>query len=124
MQMVARDGLGDHLVGQGRALANFIGYVESAGGQAIGATILTGKQYFAKLAPDHEPIRALRDKHGRDLENWWREWFGVDCLTRSEAHYLEKSADAQAVRDRFIEAGLEGSSGAPESGSDSVAPSD
>jgi hypothetical protein len=124
MQMVARDGLGDHLVGQGRALANLIGYVESAGGHVIGATVLTGKPYSAKLAPDDGLIRALRDKHGRDLENWWRKRFGFDCLTRSEARYLEKSADAQAIRDRLVEAGLEGSSGAPESGPDSVAPSD
>jgi hypothetical protein len=89
MQMVARDGLGGHLVGQGGALANLIGYVESAGGHVIGATVLTGKPYFAKLAPDDELIRALRDKHGRDFENWWRERFGFDCLTRSEARYLE-----------------------------------
>jgi hypothetical protein len=126
MQMVARDGLRDHLVGQGGTVANLIGYVESAGGHAIGATVLTGKPYSAKLAPDDELIRALRDNHGRDLENWWRArfGFGFDCLTRSEARYLEKSADAQAIRDRLIEAGLEGSSGSPESCSESVAPSD
>jgi hypothetical protein len=39
-------------------LANLIGYVESAGGHAIGATVLTGKPYSAKLAPDDELIRA------------------------------------------------------------------
>ena len=116
----------DDFIGQGGTLANLIGYVESAGGHAIGATVLTGKPYSAKLAPDDELIRALRDKHGRDLENWWREkfGFGFECLTRSEARYLEKSADAQAIRDRLIEAGLEGGSGAPESGPESVAPSD
>jgi hypothetical protein len=110
--------------GQGRALANLIGYVESAGGHAIGATDLTGKTYSAKLPPGDELIRALRNKHGRDLENWWREKFSFDCLTRSEARYLEKSADAQAIRDRLVEAGLEGGSGEPESRQDSVAPSD
>ena len=124
MQMVACDGLGGHLVGQGRALANLIGYVESAGGHAIGATVLTGKTYSAKLTPDDELIRALRDKHGRDLENWWREKFSFDCLTRSEARYLEKSANAQAIRDRLVEAGLEGGSGEPQSGPESIGPSD
>jgi hypothetical protein len=116
----------DDFIGQGGTLANLIGYVESAGGHAVGATVLTGKPYSAKLAPDNELICALRDKHGRDFENWWRKrfGFGFDCLTRSEARYLEKSADAQAIRDRLIEAGLEGGSGAPESGSESLTSSD
>jgi hypothetical protein len=107
-------------------LANLIGYVECAGGHAVGATVLTGKPYSAKLAPDDELIRALRDKHGRDFEDWWREkfGFGFDCLTRSEARYLEKSANAQAIRDRLIEAGLEGSSRASQTGSKSVTPGD
>lgn len=92
-----------------------IGYVENGGGHAIGATVLTGKPYSAKLAPDDDLIRALRDKHGRELENWWREkfGFGFDCLTRSEARYLEKSADAQVIRDRITEAGLKGGPGTP-----------
>ena len=116
----------DDFIGQGGTLANLIGYVESAGGHAVGATVLTGKPYSAKLAPDDELIRALRDKHGQDLENWWRDkfGFGFECLTRSEARYLEKSADAQAIRDRLIEAGPEGGSSTPKSGSESVGPSD
>ena len=60
----------DDFIGQGGTLANLIGYVESAGGHAVGATVLTGKPYSAKLAPDDELICALRDKHGRDFENW------------------------------------------------------
>ena len=47
-----------------------------------------------------------------------------ECLTRSEARYLEKSTDAQAIRDRLVEAGLEGGAGAPQSGPESVVPSD
>jgi hypothetical protein len=116
----------DDFIGQGGTLANLIGYIESAGGHAIAATVLTGKPYSAKLAPDNALIRALRDKHGRYLEDWWREkfGFGFDCLTRSEARYLEKSPDAEAVRDRLIEAGLEGGSGTPQSGSGSITSSD
>ena len=103
----------DDFIGQGGTLANLVGYIESVGGHAIGATVLTGKPYSAKLAPDDELIRAVRDKHGRDFENWWRErfGFGFDCLTRSEARYLEKSPDAQAIRNRIVAAGLEGGLG-------------
>jgi hypothetical protein len=73
---------------------------------------LTGKPYFAKLAPDAALIQALRHKHGQDLEKWWRQnfGFGFDELTRSEARYLENSADAHSIRDRLVAAGLEGGS--------------
>jgi hypothetical protein len=50
--------------------------------------------------------------------------FGFDCLTWSEARYLEKSPDARAIRDRLIAAGLEGSSGAPSRGPEPVTPGD
>jgi hypothetical protein len=108
----------DDFIGQGGTLANLIGFVEAAGGHVLGATVLTGKPYSAKLSPDRRQIEALRSKHGRDLENWWRErfGFGFDCLTRSEARYLENSPDAPAIRDRLVEAGLEGGSGASPSG--------
>ena len=114
----------DDFIGQGGTLANLIGYVHRAGGQAIAATVLTGKPYSAKLAPDSGQIQALRDKHGRDLEKWWREHvgFGFDCLTRSEARYLEKSPDAQVIRDRLIASGLEGSPDASQSDAASIKP--
>ena len=51
----------------------------------------------------------LREKHGQDFEEWWRQTFGFDydSLTRSEAHHLENSEDAHATRDRAIAAGFE-----------------
>jgi hypothetical protein len=98
-------------VGQGGTLANLIGFIHSRGGSVLGATVLTGKPYSVKLAPDDASIQSLRDKHGQDIEEWWRQQFGFgfDCLTRSEARYLEQTADAQAIRDRVVAAGLEGS---------------
>ncbi|MGH8170434.1 MAG: phosphoribosyltransferase [Steroidobacteraceae bacterium] len=101
----------DDFVGQGGTLANLVGYIRAQGSGVIGATALTGKPYSAKLAPEHSAIAALRQKHGRELENWWKERFGFsfDCLTRSEARYLEHSPDAHTIRDRLAAAGLEGS---------------
>jgi hypothetical protein len=98
----------DDFVGQGGTLANLMGFLVSGGGHVLGATVLTGKTYSAKLAPDDTLIRSLRDKHGTEFETWWREQFGFgfDCLTRSEARYLEKSPNADAIRDRLVEAGL------------------
>jgi hypothetical protein len=60
----------DDFVGQGGTLANLIGFIASHGGHVGGATVLTGKPYSAKLAPDDSMIQALREKHGQDLEDW------------------------------------------------------
>ncbi|MGH8141884.1 MAG: phosphoribosyltransferase [Steroidobacteraceae bacterium] len=101
----------DDFVGQGGTLANLIGFIASRGSQVLGATVLTGKPYSAKLAPDKGLIQALRDRHGPDFEQWWQQHFGFgfNCLTRSEARYLEKSPDAHTIRDRLAAAGFEGS---------------
>jgi hypothetical protein len=97
----------DDFVGQGGTLANLIGFIRSQGGEVLAATVLTGKPYSAKLAPDEGQINALRHKHGRELETWWAEKFGFDFdrLTRSEARYLEKTADADTIRSRIAAAG-------------------
>jgi hypothetical protein len=99
----------DDFVGQGGTLANLIGFIESQGGHVVGATVLTGKPYSAKLAPDAAFIQSLRHKHGQELERWGRQnfGFGFDELTRSEARYFENSADAHTIRDRLVAAGLE-----------------
>ena len=100
----------DDFVGQGGTLANLAGFIRGQGGVILGATVLTGKPYSAKLAPDEAQIRALRAKHGAQLEEWWRQsfGFGFDCLTRSEARYLEKTADADTIRSRIAAAGSAG----------------
>lgn len=98
----------DDFVGQGGTLANLIGFIRSRMGDVLGATVLTGKPFSAKLAPEYGQIAALRAKHGAQLEEWWKQsfGFGFECLTRSEARYLQNSADAQTVRDRVVAAGL------------------
>lgn len=108
----------DDFVGQGGTLANLIGFIRSQGGEVVGATVLTGKQYSAKLAPDDAQIRALRAQHGPGLEEWWRQrfGFGFECLTRSEARYLEKTADAYTIRDRIAAAGLANGPESPRTG--------
>ncbi|EIC23734.1 hypothetical protein [Thiorhodovibrio frisius] len=75
------------------------------GGVVIGATVLTGKPFSAVLSPTQEQLTALRAKHGQTLEIWWHERFGYgfDCLTQSEARYLERSPDADTIRSRLIE---------------------
>lgn len=94
----------DDFIGQGGTLANLKGYIESSGGIVLGATVLTGKPYSAKLCPTDEQLAALRSKHGNELEIWWNERFGhgFDCLTQSEARYLERSQDADTIRSHLV----------------------
>ncbi|MDR2876239.1 MAG: phosphoribosyltransferase [Methylobacillus sp.] len=90
----------DDFVGQGGTLANLRGYIEQHGGNVVLATVLTGKDYSAKLALAAETLAGLRAKHGDDLENWWRQTYGYgfELLTESEARYLIRTENADKVR--------------------------
>ncbi|MGD9973184.1 MAG: phosphoribosyltransferase [Desulfatirhabdiaceae bacterium] len=96
----------DDFVGMGGTLANLRGYIESKGGKVIAATVLTGKQYSAKIALNHDTSQNLRDKHGRERENGWQERFGhaFDSLTQSEARYLLKTGSADRIREKIVAA--------------------
>ena len=100
----------DDFIGQGGTLANLRGWVEKKNGKVIGAVGLTGKTYSAKLNPTLEQLHELREKHGPELENWWRKQFGhtFDCLTQSEARYLARSPDIDTIRNRLATAIGEG----------------
>lgn len=92
----------DDTITQGGTIASLKGYIESNGGEVIGAAALTGKQYSAKLALQEQTLISLREKHG-ELEGWWKEQFGYgfDKLTESEARYLTRVADADTIRTRI-----------------------
>ena len=102
----------DDFIGQGGTLANLRGWVEKQGGTVVGAVGLTGKPYSAKLSPTKEQLNELEQKHGKDFEKWWREHFGhaFNCLTQSEARYLARSPDVDAIRDRLAAAQCAGDS--------------
>ena len=93
----------DDFVGQGGTLANLRGWIEKQGGKVVGAVVLTGKPYSAKLNPSQEQLHELRQRHGKDFEKWWREHFGhpFNCLTQSEARYLARSPDVDTIRNRL-----------------------
>ena len=99
-------------IGQGGTLANLHGWVEKQGGRVGGAVVLTGKPYSAILTPSKEQLHELRNKHGRDFEKWWRKHFGhaFNCLAQSEARYLARSPDVDAIRDRLAAAQCAGDS--------------
>lgn len=103
----------DDFIGQGGTLANLKGFVESHGAKVIGATALTGKAYSAKLKLSDAALQALREKHGRELEQWWIDTFGYgfERLTESEARYLTRADDAHAISARIVAARRKGTTG-------------
>lgn len=96
----------DDFIGQGGTLANLKGFVESHGASVIGATVLTGKAYSAKLRLTEETLQALRSKHGNEFEQWWTAAFGYgfEKLTESEARYLLRADNAHAISARIVAA--------------------
>jgi hypothetical protein len=68
--------------------------------------LLDGPRDSSKLALTLETLEGLRSKHGPELEAWWIETYGYDfaCLTESEARYLVRVENADAVRTRLTEA--------------------
>jgi hypothetical protein len=96
----------DDFIGQGGTVANLAGFIRSNGGKVVGVTTLTGQTRSARLDPTPRLIDALRGKHGKGLEEWWQDGFGYgfECLTYSEAQYLERVEDADTIRTRLIEA--------------------
>jgi hypothetical protein len=95
----------DDFIGQGGTLANLRGHLIAQGGNVIGATVLTGKDYSAKLVPAADELLELRRKHG-NIEDWWRQrfGFGFECLTASEARYLRRTPASETILTRLEEA--------------------
>lgn len=95
----------DDFIGQGGTLANLRGHLIAQGGNVVGATVLTGKDYSAKLVPDAGELLELRRKHG-NIEEWWRRrfGFGFECLTASEARYLRRTPASETIIGRLEEA--------------------
>jgi hypoxanthine-guanine phosphoribosyltransferase len=90
----------DDFVGQGGTLANFRGHFLNGGASVVGACVLTGKEYSAKLALSNEQITELVARHGPQIEVFCQSafGFGYDCLTKSEARWLAKAESLDAIR--------------------------
>jgi hypothetical protein len=81
------------------------------GGTVLGATALTGKGHSARLSQNEGDMHELREKHGTELEAWWKDTFGFgyDCLTHAEAGYLLRTPTADRIRNRITDKIKEGS---------------
>jgi GGDEF domain-containing protein/adenine/guanine phosphoribosyltransferase-like PRPP-binding protein len=100
----------DDTLTQGGTFAAMVDHIESRGGMVIGTVALTGKQYSAKIALSEQTLGNLREKFG-DIEQQFQRatGHGFDVLTESEARYLINFKPADAVRDRILAEGRQGS---------------
>ncbi len=95
----------DDFVGQDGTIANLRDHVVANGRSLVDAVALADKPNSAKLSLRQETLQELRDKHGQELETFWRELtgHGLEYLTGSEARYLHRADDAQQIRTRILE---------------------
>jgi hypothetical protein len=82
----------DDFIGQGGTLANLRGLVETKGDTVIGATILTGKAYSAKLRPDDQTLSSGRANMENSLKKWWFATFGYGFERLTERLALARRA--------------------------------
>lgn len=92
----------DDFLGQGGTIANLRGYVIAQGRQVLAVSVLTGKDYSARLAPANDKLVELRRKHGA-IEFWWKRrfGFGFECLTASEVRYLIQTPTSERIVERL-----------------------
>ncbi|MCU4676401.1 phosphoribosyltransferase [Catenovulum sp. 2E275] len=95
----------DDTLSMGGTFASLRGYIENKGGNVILAVALTGHEGAALLNIKEAMLKNIRDKHGDELDEWWRKevGFGVDKLTQGEAGHLKKAPNVEEIRNRIIE---------------------
>lgn len=100
----------DDTLTMGGTFASLRGYIENRGGQVLMATALTGHPGAANLCITSKMLRKLQEKHGNELDIWWKEQFGfgINALTQGEAGHFAKAPNLDTIRDRIAEARLEG----------------
>lgn len=95
----------DH-VGLGGTLANLKGHIETHGGQVVAMTTLTESRDARRIALQNDVHSMLKERHGEELENLWKEHFGygLECLTNVEAGILCREQTLESIRDRLTQA--------------------
>jgi hypothetical protein len=90
----------------GGTLANLKGYIETNGGNVIGATTLTGFGSDGILALSDKMRENLWKKHGKELDDYLKEQFGygIDSLTQGEAGHYRKASTVDEIRTRITAA--------------------
>ena len=79
------------------------------GGHVIAMTALTESRDAGKIALHFDTLNMLVSKHGRELEQFWREHFGYgfDCFTEVEGGYVSRQPSIDSIRNSLVTAAKE-----------------
>ncbi len=96
----------DDTLTMGGTVASLRGYIESRGGQVLGAAVMTAHPGAVDLAVKPKMLNAIEQKHGPTMDQYWRQEFGygIDQLTQGEAGHLKAALSVDAIRDRITAA--------------------
>lgn len=99
----------DDTLTMGGTFASLRGYIENQQGRVILATALTGHPGAANLGITTHLWQTILEKHGHELNLWWKEQFGfgIDALTQGEAGHLAKAPSIAAIRERITQTRFE-----------------
>ncbi len=97
--------IADDTLVMGGTLTSLRGYIENEGGTVIQAIALTGLDAAASLNIKDNMLKAIYDKHGEELNEWWKTkiGFAIDKLTQGEAEHLKKAPNVEEIRTRINE---------------------
>lgn len=95
--------IADDTLAMGGTLASLRGFIENNGGNVILSVALTGHSGAASLNIKEEMLRAIYNKHGEELNEWWKTeiGFGIDKLTQGEAGHIKKAPNVEEIRNRI-----------------------
>ncbi|CAK8720546.1 Phosphoribosyltransferase [Candidatus Electrothrix aarhusensis] len=97
--------IADDTLVMGGTLTSLRGFIENNGGTVIQAIALTGHPGAALLNIKDNMLKAIYDKHGEELNEWWKTeiGFGIDKLTQGEAGHIKKAPNADEIRNRIAQ---------------------
>jgi hypothetical protein len=94
----------------GGTLASLRGYIENRGGHVLAGAVMNAHPGALDLAVKPNMLAAISTKHGPEMNNFWKEYFGygIEQLTQGEAGHLKAAPSVDAIRNRIVAARNEG----------------
>lgn len=93
----------DDTLAMGGTIAALHGFVKNQGGLVCASMVMTAHEGSLELPITPGMIKAIEDKHGKEMDEFWRTEFdfGVDLLTQGEAGHLKKAKSVDEMKQRI-----------------------
>jgi hypoxanthine-guanine phosphoribosyltransferase len=96
----------DDTLTMGGTIASLRGYIENRGGHVLGAAVMTAHPGALDIKVKALTIEKIRNKHGNEMNEYWKEEFGygIELTTEGEAGHIRAAATTESLRARILEA--------------------